>query len=116
VVGLASAWPLARGRSLGSDSSALICDRSALDGAFPGASTVIHLAARPSVPKSITDPVGSHVVNVSGTRIGAGSGTTGGRPHVIAASSSSVRRVRENCTHGLKGGWGNSRALRAVRP
>ncbi|MBW3555337.1 MAG: NAD-dependent epimerase/dehydratase family protein [Actinobacteria bacterium] len=67
-----------------------ICDPRALDKAFRGASTVVHLAARPSVPKSIADPVASHVANVTGTLEVLEAVRRAGRPHVIAASSSSV--------------------------
>ena len=66
-----------------------ILDPSALDATFAGADSVVHLAARPSVPRSIADPVASHEVNATGTlqvleavrRCGA---------HVVVASSSSV--------------------------
>ena len=67
-----------------------ILDSSALDDAFRGAGAVVHLAARPSVPRSIADPMTTHEVNATGTisvleavrrhRIG----------QVIIASSSSV--------------------------
>src|SRR3954447_17073143 len=40
---------------------ASILDAAALDGAMSGADAVVHLAARPSVPRSISDPVASHV-------------------------------------------------------
>ena len=32
-----------------------------------GADVVVHLAARPSVPRSLADPVASHEVNATGT-------------------------------------------------
>jgi UDP-glucose 4-epimerase len=67
-----------------------LCDRAALEHAFQHVSTVVHLAARPSVPKSITDPVASHVANVTGTLEVLEAARRAGRPHVIAASSSSV--------------------------
>ncbi|WP_322779109.1 NAD-dependent epimerase/dehydratase family protein [Frankia sp. Cas4] len=68
---------------------ASILDRSAVDKAVARADTVIHLAARPSVPRSLADPLASNEVNVTGTlnileaarRVGA---------HVVVASSSSV--------------------------
>ena len=44
-----------------------ILDASTLDGAMSGAGAVVHLAARPSVPRSIIDPVASHVVNATGS-------------------------------------------------
>jgi UDP-glucose 4-epimerase len=66
-----------------------ILDRPLLDEVVSGADAVVHLAARPSVPRSIADPVASHEVNATGTlyvleacrRTGA---------HVVVASSSSV--------------------------
>jgi len=44
-----------------------ICDLKALTSAFEGVDTVFHLAAIPSVPRSINDPVPSHEVNINGT-------------------------------------------------
>jgi UDP-glucose 4-epimerase len=66
-----------------------ILDRPLLASASRGASTIVHLAAVPSVPRSIEDPLRSHHANATGTlhvlevarEIGA---------HVIVASSSSV--------------------------
>ena len=67
-----------------------ILDDAALDAALAGADSVVHLAARPSVPRSIDDPMASHHANATGTltlleamrrhRVG----------HVVVASSSSV--------------------------
>jgi UDP-glucose 4-epimerase len=55
---------------------------------------VVHLAARPSVARSLDDPVASHSVNATGTLTvleAARAGLPLGRaPHVIVASSSSV--------------------------
>ncbi|MFC4531699.1 NAD-dependent epimerase/dehydratase family protein [Sphaerisporangium dianthi] len=53
------------------------------------ATTVIHLAARPSVPRSLEDPLASHTVNATGT-LHVLEACRAGRPHVILASSSSV--------------------------
>ena len=72
-----------------------ILDPAALDRALAGADSVVHLAARPSVPRSIADPVASHRSNDVGTvevleavrRVGAASGR---EPHLVVASSSSV--------------------------
>jgi UDP-glucose 4-epimerase len=71
-----------------------ILDRAVLDAAIAGADAVVHLAARPSVPRSIIDPVASHAVNATGTvevleavRRVAGDGLMA---HVVVASSSSV--------------------------
>ncbi|MDR8414595.1 NAD-dependent epimerase/dehydratase family protein [Nonomuraea sp. 3-1Str] len=51
--------------------------------------TVVHLAARPSVPRSLADPLATHEVNATGTlRLLEACRAT--RPHVILASSSSV--------------------------
>jgi len=66
-----------------------ILDRPLLDELVGQSDAVVHLAARPSVPRSIADPVASHVANATGTmyvleacrRTGA---------HILAASSSSV--------------------------
>jgi UDP-glucose 4-epimerase len=44
-----------------------ICDYQAVAGAVRGADIVFHLAAIPSVPRSIQDPVPSHQVNIDGT-------------------------------------------------
>ncbi|MEI2638462.1 MAG: NAD-dependent epimerase/dehydratase family protein [Microthrixaceae bacterium] len=46
---------------------ATILDPDALDAAFDGASAVVHLGARPSVPRSVADPVASHDANATGT-------------------------------------------------
>ncbi|WP_214325872.1 NAD-dependent epimerase/dehydratase family protein [Nonomuraea sediminis] len=66
-----------------------ILDRDLLDKVARKVDAVVHLGARPSVPRSLTDPVATHEANATGTlnvleacrRIGA---------HVVAASSSSV--------------------------
>lgn len=44
-----------------------ILDDLALDETFLGAHAVVHLAARPSVPLSLADPIASHNVNATGT-------------------------------------------------
>jgi nucleoside-diphosphate-sugar epimerase len=44
-----------------------IRDAAALEPVIRGADTVFHLAAIPSVPRSIDDPVPSHEVNIDGT-------------------------------------------------
>jgi UDP-glucose 4-epimerase len=71
-----------------------ILDRELLDSAFAGADAVVHLAARPSVARSIIDPVASHMANATGTvevleavRRAAGDGPLA---QVVLASSSSV--------------------------
>jgi UDP-glucose 4-epimerase len=68
---------------------ASILDRSALRDAVSGADAIAHLAARPSVPLSLADPLASHHINVTGTvevleaarEVGA---------YVVVASSSAV--------------------------
>jgi UDP-glucose 4-epimerase len=67
-----------------------ILDDAVLDAALAGASSVVHLAARPSVPRSIADPVASHEVNATGTMRVLEGVRRHGVPHMIAASSSSV--------------------------
>ncbi|MEA3077476.1 MAG: UDP-glucose 4-epimerase [Actinomycetota bacterium] len=67
-----------------------ILDPLALDRVFAGADAVVHLAARPSVPKSIADPVASHAANTTGTMEVLEAVRRAGGPHLIVASSSSV--------------------------
>jgi UDP-glucose 4-epimerase len=72
-----------------------ILDAGALDRAFAGADAVVHLAARPSVPKSIADPVASHRANDVGTvevleAVRRAAAPSGAAPQVVVASSSSV--------------------------
>jgi nucleoside-diphosphate-sugar epimerase len=44
-----------------------ICDYAAITPVIAGADAVFHIAAIPSVPKSIADPVPSHQANIDGT-------------------------------------------------
>jgi len=67
-----------------------ILDAVALDGALRDATAVVHLAARPSVPRSIADPVASHLANATGTVEVLEAARRAGNLHVIVASSSSV--------------------------
>ena len=69
---------------------ASILDRAALDEAMTGAKAVVHLAARPSVPRSIADPMASHLANATGTVEVLEAARRHGNPQVIVASSSSV--------------------------
>src|ERR1700730_929560 len=55
-----------------------------------GADTVFHLAAIPSVPRSIDDPVLSHEVNINGTFNVLRAATTGKARRVVYAASSSA--------------------------
>jgi nucleoside-diphosphate-sugar epimerase len=67
-----------------------IRDYDAIALLFRGADTVFHLAAIPSVPRSIADPAPSHAVNIDGTfnvfRAAAASGVA----RVVYAASSSA--------------------------
>jgi len=67
-----------------------ILDPEILDTAMSDASAVVHLAARPSVPRSISDPVASHLANATGTVEVLEAARRAGNLHVIVASSSSV--------------------------
>lgn len=72
-----------------------ILDPSALATAVAGCDAIVHLAARPSVPRSISDPVASHEANATGTlrvleAARSAASASGEPPMVIIASSSSV--------------------------
>lgn len=67
-----------------------ILNPDALDKAMDGASAVVHLAARPSVPRSVVDPLASHHANATGTLEVLQAARRAGNIHVIVASSSSV--------------------------
>ncbi len=67
-----------------------ILDPDALDAAVGPADTVVHLAARPSVPRSITDPVASHLSNATGTVNVLEAARKDTLRHVMCAGSSSV--------------------------
>jgi UDP-glucose 4-epimerase len=66
-----------------------ILDRALLAQVTAGADSVVHLAARPSVPRSLLDPIASHESNVSGTAYVLEAARAAGA-HVVVASSSSV--------------------------
>ncbi|WP_066938962.1 NAD-dependent epimerase/dehydratase family protein [Microtetraspora fusca] len=66
-----------------------ILDRGLLAELVPSVTTVVHLAALPSVPRSLLDPLASHTVNATGT-LHVLEACRATRPHVILASSSSV--------------------------
>ncbi|MCL6594761.1 MAG: SDR family oxidoreductase [Firmicutes bacterium] len=59
-----------------------ICDPAAVQRACRGVEVVLHQAARTSVPQSVQDPIGTHVVNVEGTL-----------NVLLAARQAKVRRV-----------------------
>ncbi|WP_063793258.1 NAD-dependent epimerase/dehydratase family protein [Frankia sp. R43] len=66
-----------------------ILDRAAVAAVTKGASGVVHLAALPSVPRSLLDPLASHEANVTGTLHVLEAARSCGA-HVVVASSSSV--------------------------
>jgi UDP-glucose 4-epimerase len=66
-----------------------ILDVAALERAADGVTAIVHLAARPSVSRSLADPLASHLANATGTlQVLEVARRTGA--HVVAASSSSV--------------------------
>lgn len=67
-----------------------ILDQSHLTEVLAGADAVVHLAARPSVPKSIDDPLASHDANATGTIRVLEAIRAAGVTKVVVASSSSV--------------------------
>jgi UDP-glucose 4-epimerase len=67
-----------------------ILDQAALDQAFADADAIIHLAARPSVPRSIADPLATHHANATGTLEVLEAVRRAGGPYLVVASSSSV--------------------------
>ena len=67
-----------------------ILDADLLDKVVGDTDAVVHLAARPSVPRSLADPMASHLTNATGTMEVLEAARRGGSPHVVVASSSSV--------------------------
>jgi UDP-glucose 4-epimerase len=67
-----------------------ILDTDVLGPLVAEADAVVHLAARPSVPRSIADPLASHAANATGTLNVLEAARHAGGRHVIVASSSSV--------------------------
>jgi UDP-glucose 4-epimerase len=67
-----------------------ILDAAVLGPLVAGASAVVHLAARASVPRSLEDPAATHEVNATGTLAVLEAARHAGGPHVVVASSSSV--------------------------
>lgn len=66
-------------------------DPDALADAVDGVDAIVHLGARPSVPRSIDDPVASHEANTVGTlRVLEAARAAANDVQVIVASSSSV--------------------------
>lgn len=69
---------------------ASILDGERLDQALARVDAVVHLAARPSVPRSLDDPMASHAANATGTLAVLEAARRAGGPLVVVASSSSV--------------------------
>ena len=67
-----------------------ILDKNLLTTAMKGVSSVVHLAARSSVPRSIADPMAAHEDNATGTALVLEAARAQGSVQVIVASSSSV--------------------------
>jgi UDP-glucose 4-epimerase len=67
-----------------------VLDRQLLDETFDGASAIVHLAAMPSVPRSVAEPLRSHDANATGTINVLDAARRTGHPYVVVASSSSV--------------------------
>ena len=67
-----------------------ILDQAHLTEVLAGSDAVVHLAARPSVPKSIEDPLASHDANATGTIRVLEAMRSAGVKRVVVASSSSV--------------------------
>jgi len=67
-----------------------IRDAAALRPLMTGADTVFHLAAIPSVPRSIHEPVPSHEVNIDGTFNVMDAAVKGGVRRLVYAASSSA--------------------------
>ena len=67
-----------------------ILDDELLRQATAGASSIVHLAARSSVPRSVAEPMAAHEVNATGTALVLEAARRAGDVQVIVASSSSV--------------------------
>ncbi|MDA2989196.1 MAG: NAD-dependent epimerase/dehydratase family protein [Actinomycetota bacterium] len=67
-----------------------ILDFDLLGKAVDGVDSIVHLAARPSVPRSIAEPRAAHEVNSTGTLNVLEVARAAGNIHTIVASSSSV--------------------------
>jgi UDP-glucose 4-epimerase len=67
-----------------------LLDLDAVSAAASGATSIVHLGARPSVPRSIADPLASHHANVTGTMHVLEAARAASVNHVVVASSSSV--------------------------
>lgn len=68
---------------------ASVLDRDALSKAVANTGSIVHLAAIPSVPRSVRDPLASHHANATGT-LEVLQAARDSDAHVVVASSSSV--------------------------
>jgi len=66
-----------------------VTDRATVEEACTGADSIVHLAARPSVERSLLDPMATHAVNATGT-LTVLEVAHRAETHVVVASSSSV--------------------------
>ena len=67
-----------------------VLDAALLDRVFAGADAIIHLAAIPSVPRSMADPVRGYQVNIGGTVMVLEAARRANTPHVVLASSCAI--------------------------
>ncbi len=67
-----------------------VLDAALLDRAFAGADAIIHLAAIPSVPRSMADPIRGYQVNIGGTVMVLEAARRANTPHVVLASSCAI--------------------------
>ncbi|RKT79767.1 UDP-glucose 4-epimerase [Terracoccus luteus] len=67
-----------------------VVDRAAVDDSMTDIDSVVHLAALGSVPRSIADPVATHVANATGTLTVLEAARAAGIRHLAYSSSSSV--------------------------
>lgn len=72
-----------------------ILDRNLLDNAFRGADSVVHLAALPSVPRSLINPVASHHANATGTLEVLEAVRRAGVPHLVVAERAYLEPTRK---------------------
>ena len=83
-----------------------ILDTSLLAAAMDGVSSVVHLAARSSVPRSVAFPLAAHQDNATGTALVLEAARSQGDVQVIVASSSSVYGANETLPNTIA--WGHS--------
>ena len=67
-----------------------VLDAALLDRVFAGADAIVHLAAIPSVPRSLADPVRGYRVNIAGTVEVLEAARRANAPYVVLASSCAI--------------------------